>query len=436
MDRARPGPALRVVRDRVRRRVHDHLPDLDVHHRHRAPTPCSSARATSASCTSTGDDATAAILDRGHGRRVHPGRQRLRQRPAHRVHQLLHAVVGPALDQEPHPADHRQPRLRQRLQQRRRLLRLLQRRRPGQRPRGSPQHRLLQLRRRARHGTSWSSTASAATRASACTAGSPQETWLRADLARQQHQERDRDDPPAALQLGRQQRQHRRSARCGRTSYDYGVELLLVGPRPRLRAVRPAERDRRSRRRPRRGPDGRRQRRRQRDRRRPRSRPTAWSATSPRSACSSSPSTPRATTGSCSRSRAQTFTDSGSQAVHDGTNTAPVVGHASRSAPASATTGSLLTASVTSHDADADTLTTAYQWTRNGIDIAGATGADAQPRDRRQRRPGRRHPGPGHRQRRHRHQQPPSPAARSPSATPPRPPPSASARRARRPIRP
>ena len=68
------------------------------------PTRCSSAPATSASCTSTGDDATAAILDRRHGRRVHPGRQRLRQRPADRVHQLLHAVLGPALDQEPDPA--------------------------------------------------------------------------------------------------------------------------------------------------------------------------------------------------------------------------------------------------------------------------------------------------------------------------------------------
>ena len=35
---------------------------------------------------------------------------------------------------------------------------------------------------------------------------------------RQRRQERDRDDPPAALQLGRQQRQHRARARCGRTS--------------------------------------------------------------------------------------------------------------------------------------------------------------------------------------------------------------------------
>ena len=36
---------------------------------------------------------------------------------------------------------------------------------------------------------------------------------------------------------------------------------------------------------------------------------------------------------------------------------------------------STLTANVTSHDAEGDPLTTSYQWTRNGLDIAGATGA-------------------------------------------------------------
>ena len=47
----------------------------------------------------------------------------------------------------------------------------------------------------------------------------------------------------------------------------------------------------------------------------------------------------------------------------------------SRSAPASPTTSQTLTADGRRHDADGDTLTTAYQWTKNGTDIAGATGA-------------------------------------------------------------
>ena len=67
-------------------------------------------------------------------------------------------------------------------------------------------------------------------------------------------------------------------------------------------------------------------------------------------------------------------------------NTAPVVDSVTI-APASPTTGQTLTATVTSHDAEGDALTTAYQWTKNGTDIAGATACDTQPRHRRQRRP-------------------------------------------------
>ena len=55
-------------------------------------------------------------------------------------------------------------------------------------------------------------------------------------------------------------------------------------------------------------------------------------------------------------------------------NTPPVVDSVSV-APASPTTNQTLTATVTSHDANNDPLTTAYQWTRNGADIAGATGS-------------------------------------------------------------
>jgi hypothetical protein len=43
--------------------------------------------------------------------------------------------------------------------------------------------------------------------------------------------------------------------------------------------------------------------------------------------------------------------------------------------PGSATTDQVLSASVTGHDPDGDPVTFAYQWARNGLPIAGATGA-------------------------------------------------------------
>ncbi len=56
------------------------------------------------------------------------------------------------------------------------------------------------------------------------------------------------------------------------------------------------------------------------------------------------------------------------------TNTPPVVDSVSitQSAPR---TNDTLSASVTSHDPDGDALTTAYQWSRNGTDIPGASGS-------------------------------------------------------------
>lgn len=53
-------------------------------------------------------------------------------------------------------------------------------------------------------------------------------------------------------------------------------------------------------------------------------------------------------------------------------DTAPVVDSVSIT-PATASTDSVLTATVTAHDLDADALTFGYQWTKNGVDIAGAT---------------------------------------------------------------
>ncbi len=55
-------------------------------------------------------------------------------------------------------------------------------------------------------------------------------------------------------------------------------------------------------------------------------------------------------------------------------NAAPVVDSVSID-QASPRTNDTLTATVTSHDADGDALTTGYQWMRNGNDISGETGA-------------------------------------------------------------
>ena len=78
-------------------------------------------------------------------------------------------------------------------------------------------------------------------------------------------------------------------------------------------------------------------------------------------------------------------------------NTAPVVDTVTI-APANPTTGQTLTATVTSHDAEGDTLTTAYQWTQERHRHRGCHRQYAQSRARRQRRPGRSHPGARHRQ--------------------------------------
>src|SRR4029079_8630704 len=53
-------------------------------------------------------------------------------------------------------------------------------------------------------------------------------------------------------------------------------------------------------------------------------------------------------------------------------NTAPVVDTATVTPPGP-TTGQTLTASFTAHDAEGDTLTPSYQWTKNGTNISGAT---------------------------------------------------------------
>ena len=69
----------------------------------------------------------------------------------------------------------------------------------------------------------------------------------------------------------------------------------------------------------------------------------------------------------------QTFTDAGSQSVGQAANSAPVVTSATIAETAPATVD-VLHATATATDADGDPLTYAYQWTRNGTDITGATG--------------------------------------------------------------
>lgn len=64
----------------------------------------------------------------------------------------------------------------------------------------------------------------------------------------------------------------------------------------------------------------------------------------------------------------------GSNAVAVLGNSTPVVDSAIVS-PAQPRTNDVLTATVSAHDADGDTLTFGYQWTRNGADIAAATSA-------------------------------------------------------------
>ncbi|HYU67028.1 MAG TPA: LamG-like jellyroll fold domain-containing protein, partial [Jatrophihabitantaceae bacterium] len=70
----------------------------------------------------------------------------------------------------------------------------------------------------------------------------------------------------------------------------------------------------------------------------------------------------------------QTFSDAGSQAVHDAPNQAPLVSSVVID-QASPTTNQTLSATVVASDPDNDPLTLSYQWSKNGTDIAAATAA-------------------------------------------------------------
>jgi fibronectin type 3 domain-containing protein len=72
------------------------------------------------------------------------------------------------------------------------------------------------------------------------------------------------------------------------------------------------------------------------------------------------------------RASGGTFTDAGTQATHGAPSLAPVVDSVAIT-PTSPLTNDTLTATVTAHDPNGDPITLAYQWTRNGVDIAGAT---------------------------------------------------------------
>ena len=67
-----------------------------------------------------------------------------------------------------------------------------------------------------------------------------------------------------------------------------------------------------------------------------------------------------------------TATDEFIWSVSPPANVAPVVDSVTIT-PATPANDQLLTAAVTSHDANSDPLTTSYQWTISGVDIAGAT---------------------------------------------------------------
>jgi fibronectin type 3 domain-containing protein len=68
----------------------------------------------------------------------------------------------------------------------------------------------------------------------------------------------------------------------------------------------------------------------------------------------------------------QTFTDSGTTAVHAAPNVRPVVDSVTINETAPRTNDTL-TSTVTSHDANGDAISYTYQWRRNGVDITGAT---------------------------------------------------------------
>ncbi|MGH2594990.1 MAG: metallophosphoesterase, partial [Actinomycetota bacterium] len=70
-----------------------------------------------------------------------------------------------------------------------------------------------------------------------------------------------------------------------------------------------------------------------------------------------------------------TFTDSGTASVHGPPVNGPPVVDTVVVNPAAPTTNQTLTATVTSHDPDGQSVTLSYQWLKNGSPIAGATGS-------------------------------------------------------------
>ena len=69
----RRRPDIPVVRHRQRRNRHHHRPHLDLPHQSRAPTPSSSAQATSPTAARTQDEATAAVIGAIDGDRMDRG---------------------------------------------------------------------------------------------------------------------------------------------------------------------------------------------------------------------------------------------------------------------------------------------------------------------------------------------------------------------------
>ena len=94
--RRRPRPDLAATSHRRPRR------------RRRRPTlprrPCSSAPATSPSAPTGGDEETADLVDVDRRDRLHPRRQRLRERHVAEFQRLLRPDLGPAIDQGPDEA--------------------------------------------------------------------------------------------------------------------------------------------------------------------------------------------------------------------------------------------------------------------------------------------------------------------------------------------
>ena len=172
------GQTFEWYRDRHGRNDHHDRPDLDLPDDRRAPTRSSSASVTSPSCSNTNDTDTGNVISGIDGNDLHDRRQRLPRRHRRRLHELLRAdAVGRRGGQVADASDPGQPRLEHRATSTATTAT------SAPPPPTRTARATTATTSPAATGTSSTSTASAPGVTGGCTAGSPQELWLKADLA-------------------------------------------------------------------------------------------------------------------------------------------------------------------------------------------------------------------------------------------------------------